>query len=130
LENCLLSVAQQLEQGSFMDTISNKWIKAGSASDFKDDEIRTISFGELEIAVYSLGEGEFRATDNICTHEYARLSEGWLESGVIECPLHAGQFDIRTGKGLCPPIEKDLRTFEVKVSEGEVLILVSNREEQ
>jgi nitrite reductase/ring-hydroxylating ferredoxin subunit len=35
---------------------------------------------------------------------------------VIECPLHAGQFDVRTGKALCAPVEKDVETFEVRLS--------------
>lgn len=31
------------------------------------------------VAVYNVG-GEFYATDNICTHAQALLSEGWLEA--------------------------------------------------
>jgi nitrite reductase/ring-hydroxylating ferredoxin subunit len=66
--------------------------------------------------------GEFRATDNICTHEYAQLHEGWLEDGCIECPLHAARFDIRSGKALCAPADVDLAVFEVK-AEGEDLLI-------
>ena len=78
--------------------------------------------GEREIAVYHLAGGEFRATDNVCTHEYALLSEGWMENGCIECPLHAAQFDIRTGKALCAPADVDLQVFEVKVEGTDILL--------
>ena len=68
-----------------------------------------VRVGEREIALYHLPGGDFRATDNICTHEYAQLSDGWLEDGCIECPLHAARFDVRTGKALCAPAEENLR---------------------
>ena len=74
------------------------------------------------LAVYHLEGGEFCATDNICTHEYACLSEGWLEDGFIECPLHAGRFDVRTGRQMGPPLEKDIRTFPVKIDGEDVLV--------
>ena len=52
----------------------------------------------LNLALYHVGDAWF-CTDNICTHAFALLTDGWLEGHVIECPLHGGQFDIRTGKG-------------------------------
>ena len=76
----------------------------------------------LLIALYQLPGGEYHATDNICTHEYAQLSDGWLEDGCIECPLHAARFDVRTGKALCAPAEQDLDVFETRV-EGDDLLL-------
>jgi nitrite reductase/ring-hydroxylating ferredoxin subunit len=81
-----------------------------------------VRLGGKEIAIYHLPGGEFRATDNVCTHEYALLSEGWLENGCIECPLHAAQFDVRTGKALSTPADVDLAVFEIKVEGDDLLI--------
>jgi 3-phenylpropionate/trans-cinnamate dioxygenase ferredoxin subunit len=64
------------------------------------------------------------ATENVCTHEYALLSDGWLEDGCIECPLHAARFDVRTGKALCAPAETDIKVFEVKVENAELMLKV------
>jgi 3-phenylpropionate/trans-cinnamate dioxygenase ferredoxin component len=50
----------------------------------------------------------------MCTHGKALLSEGFLEDGCIECPLHQGRFDVRTGKAMCAPVTVDLRTYGVK----------------
>ena len=55
-----------------------------------------------EIALYDL-DGTLYATDDICTHAYAKLSDGWLDRREIECPLHAGRFDIKTGRATAPP---------------------------
>ena len=66
--------------------------------------------------------GEFFATDNVCTHAYALLSDGYLEDGCIECPLHQARFDIRTGQALCAPATLDLKTYPVKVEGEDVLV--------
>ena len=76
------------------------------------------------LALYRV-DGEFFCTDNVCTHAYALLTDGWLEGHVIECPLHAGQFDIRTGKGLCPPITTDLRTLLVRIDGEDLFVELS-----
>jgi 3-phenylpropionate/trans-cinnamate dioxygenase ferredoxin component len=83
-----------------------------------------VRVGEREIALYHLPGGSFHATDNICSHEYAQLSDGWLENDCIECPLHAARFDVRTGKALCAPAETDLQVFELKVEGGDLLVKV------
>ena len=41
---------------------------------------------------------------------------------IIECPLHGGRFDIRTGEALSAPVSIDLKTYPVKVVGGRVLV--------
>ncbi len=73
-----------------------------------------IEVGDLQIAVYNV-DGRFYATDNICTHALAVLTDGFLEGDVVECPLHAGCFNVKTGQGMGAPIMEDLRTYCVRV---------------
>jgi nitrite reductase/ring-hydroxylating ferredoxin subunit len=101
-----------------------EWAKVASVADVAEGQVHAVRVGQREIALYHLPGGEFRATDNICTHEYAQLSDGWLEDGCIECPLHAARFDIRTGKALCAPAETDLQVFELKVEGGDLLLRI------
>jgi nitrite reductase/ring-hydroxylating ferredoxin subunit len=98
------------------------WVRVASKAEVAEGAVLGGRVGEREIALYHLPGGEFHATDNVCTHEYALLSEGWLENGCIECPLHAAQFDVRTGKAMCAPADVDLQVFELKV-EGEDLLV-------
>ena len=65
---------------------------------------------------------EIFATDDVCTHAYAKLSDGWLDKGEIECPLHAGRFDVKTGKATAPPCTDDLKTYPVRVSGNEIQV--------
>lgn len=79
--------------------------------------------GDLRIVLYSVN-GEIFATNNVCTHAYALLSDGWLDDDVVECPLHGGQFNVRSGKALCDPVDRDLTTFPVRIQDGQIQILL------
>lgn len=89
------------------------WIKVASAQELGEDEVKTVTVAGRAIALYCL-QGQYFATDAFCTHGQALLSEGFVEDGCIECPLHQGRFDIRTGKAMCAPVTADLRTHDVK----------------
>ncbi|MEE1751048.1 bifunctional 3-phenylpropionate/cinnamic acid dioxygenase ferredoxin subunit [Streptomyces sp. SP18CS02] len=79
------------------------------------------------IAVFNAG-GELYAIDDTCTHQDASLSEGWLEGRLIECPLHAAAFDLRTGQPSCPPARRPVRTHRVTVIDGIVHVDPAARE--
>jgi naphthalene 1,2-dioxygenase ferredoxin component len=97
------------------------WVRAANRKDLADGEVLGVVIGGREIALYDL-DGELHATDDICTHAYARLSDGWLDRGEIECPLHAGRFDVKTGKATAPPCTDDIRTYPVRVEGEEIQI--------
>jgi len=102
--------------------MAENWVRVAAVADVPEGGVIAVRLGDREIALYHLPGGEYRATDNVCTHEYAQLSDGWLENGEIECPLHAARFDIRTGKALCAPAEKALDVFAVKAEGADLLL--------
>ena len=102
--------------------MAENWVRVAAVADVPEGGVIAVRLGDREIALYHLPGGEYRATDNVCTHEYAQLSDGWLENGEIECPLHAARFDIRTGKALCAPAEKALEVFPVKAEGADLLL--------
>lgn len=72
------------------------------------------------VAVYHF-DGNFYATDDNCSHGNASLSEdGTLDGCVIECGLHFGSFDIRTGAVVAAPCTRPLRTYPVQIRDGSV----------
>jgi nitrite reductase/ring-hydroxylating ferredoxin subunit len=104
--------------------LSTDWVRIASTSDVPEGEARAIEIMGLNLALYHVGDAWF-CTDNVCTHAFALLTDGWLEEHTIECPLHGGQFDIRTGKGLCAPIVSDLKTFPIQIDGEDILITLS-----
>ncbi|HYZ40956.1 MAG TPA: non-heme iron oxygenase ferredoxin subunit [Stellaceae bacterium] len=97
------------------------WVRAASRRELTEGEALGVEVAGHSIALYDV-DGTIFATDNICTHAYARLSDGWLDAEVIECPLHAARFDVRTGKVLDPPATEDLKTYPVRVVDDEIEI--------
>ena len=75
----------------------------------------------VPVAVFN-ADGELFAIDDTCTHQDASLSEGWLEDCMIECPLHAASFDLRTGRPTGPPAKRPVRTYPVLVEDGVVFV--------
>jgi nitrite reductase/ring-hydroxylating ferredoxin subunit len=97
------------------------WVTVASAAAIAEGDMIGIKVGDKLIALYNVA-GRICATDNVCTHAFAVLTDGWLDGGEIECPLHAGRFDVATGKGLGPPIPSDLKTYKVRIDGDEVQI--------
>ena len=97
------------------------WQHAASLNSIRDGGVIGVNIQGTPVALYRL-HGEVFATHGICTHALALLSEGWVEDGKIECPLHQGQFDIRTGKALCAPLTQDLRTYAVKLEGDDIFV--------
>lgn len=102
------------------------WIFIAKTSDVEAGVPISIEIGDINIALYRDDEDNFYATDNICTHAYALLTDGFQEGCTIECPLHAGCFDIRTGKALTAPLTEDLKTYTVRVDGNDILISIED----
>jgi 3-phenylpropionate/trans-cinnamate dioxygenase ferredoxin subunit len=92
-----------------------------STADLAEDDVVEVSVEGLCVAVYRSAAGFF-ATDGICTHEYARLCDGFVFDNMIECAKHQGRFDLRTGKAKGAPAHVALRTYPVRVTGTEIEI--------
>ena len=101
--------------------MTGTWERVAAADEIEEGEMIESLLGEREIALYKV-EGRIYATGNICTHGAARLTEGYLEGCEIECPLHQGRFDIRSGKAVCAPASEDIKAYEVRIDSGEVFV--------
>lgn len=100
------------------------WVTVARRSALGEGDIAGVAVGEEQIALFNV-DGEIYATSNICTHAFALLSDGWLDGEVIECPLHAGRFEVKTGKGLGPPIPCDIKTFPVRVVGDDIQVQIA-----
>ena len=99
------------------------WHAVCATADIAVGAMMAFEIGDLQIAIYNVG-GEFFATDNICSHEYALLTDGLLEDDRVECPLHGACFDVKTGKAQCEPAEIDLRVYPTRLTGDRVEICV------
>ena len=84
--------------------------------------LKTVQVGEEAIALANV-DGELHAVQNACIHLEGPLGEGRLEGARLSCPWHGWQYDVRTGKNMFDRAI-ELRTYEVRVEDGEVKIAV------
>lgn len=101
--------------------MSENWIDAIARDAVPEGDVIGVVVAGKDIAFYEV-DGELFATDNLCTHGAARLSDGFLEGREIECPLHQGRFDVCTGKAMCAPVSEDIRTYPVKIENMRVML--------
>ena len=98
-------------------------VKLATVHDVPINEVRAFEYDGRRIALFHCGN-TFYATTDICSHAYAELSEGYLDSDdcTIECPLHGSRFDIRTGAALTLPAYEPITTYPVRVVGEDILI--------
>jgi len=91
-------------------------------SDMFAGESRKFTFtNRPPIALFRLEDGYF-ATDDTCTHAAGSLSEGFIEGDCVVCPVHPGEFDIRTGRAQCFPVEKDLAVYSLRIADDQIFL--------
>lgn len=101
--------------------MSDTWIDVMARDDVPQDDVVGVIVAGRDIALYDV-DGQIYATANACTHGAARMSDGFLEDGQIECPLHQGRFDVCTGRAMCAPLTEDLATYPVKIENMRVML--------
>lgn len=85
-----------------------------------DGEVRRVDVdARRSIAVFKI-DGDYYGTDDRCTHGEASLSEGFVDGNIIECPLHGGAFDIKTGLRTDKPCVTPIATYTLSI-DGDTL---------
>ena len=99
------------------------WTDVIAVSDLESGDATPVTLGSRELAVFYASDGIFVSFAR-CTHGAANLCDGHFDGTHIECPLHQGLFDVRTGTPKAAPARLPLRMFEARVVDGVVQILI------
>jgi nitrite reductase/ring-hydroxylating ferredoxin subunit len=83
------------------------WQELAKLDDLAPGGMKYVRAGEREIALCE-HDGAVYAVSRRCGHQNAPLDQGSLEGWILTCPLHDGQFDIRSGRNLSWPIDHDM----------------------
>ncbi len=92
-----------------------------TVSEVEEKGATAVEIDGERIALFAL-DGTIFATGNVCTHQFALLTDGFVENGCIECPLHQGLFDIRSGRAQGAPVTRDIPTYAVRLEDGTVFV--------
>ena len=98
--------------------------KIGRVDEVLPGEVKQYQVEERPVALCNVA-GELYAFEDICTHQFAFLSEGEFKGHQIKCPLHGAKFDVRSGRALSLPAVKPIPEHEVKVEDGNVYVALN-----
>ena len=104
-----------------MNVEKKNWIFVRTTKNIEEEDIIRFDNENKTYCIYLLADG-FYATDGMCTHENVHLEDGLVMDGEIECPMHQGIFDIKTGEAISPTACNDLKTYPVKVEDEKIYI--------
>ena len=102
-----------------MSAAVDTWVRVAA-----EDELVTSLSVTVEghaVALFRTEEGVF-ALDDVCSHEYSRLSEGEIWEGEVYCPKHGSRFTLATGAVTGLPATQPVRSWPVKVENGGIWI--------
>ena len=94
--------------------------KAARLEDIPVDGMLAVEVGDVALVLFRQVDGTVLAFRDRCTHADVAISGGECAAGKVTCPAHGAEFDTRTGKALCMPAVKPLKSFNVRVLDGEV----------
>lgn len=117
----MLSSASVLPRGQRVDW-SLMELRVASTHDVAEGVGIAIDVGDRRIALFRNGD-EFFALDETCPHRGGPLHSGPIdvERGVVLCPWHQWQFDLRTGCSPLNPLSK-VRPYSLHVRGDELWI--------
>ncbi len=95
--------------------------KVASLSEIPAGQMKAVEIDGEQVLICNV-EGSLYAVSDVCSHDYALLSDGELDGKEVTCPLHGARFDVTNGKALCLPAVKPIETFKVETRDQDVFV--------
>jgi NADPH-dependent 2,4-dienoyl-CoA reductase/sulfur reductase-like enzyme/nitrite reductase/ring-hydroxylating ferredoxin subunit len=105
-------------------------VNAGPESELVDGIGKKVQVGDNEqnfIVVVKSGDKVY-AVSGKCPHYGLPLTSGFVDGTSITCPFHQAAFDITSGEQLNPPALDSLKSFPVRIENGEVIVSISEED--
>lgn len=100
--------------------------KLSAEGEVSPGEIRQYTVEGRFVALCNV-DGELHAFEDVCTHQFAHLSEGEFTGSEVKCPLHGAKFDVTTGAAKSLPAVKPVPKHEVKVEDGYIYVALNEK---
>jgi len=98
------------------------------ASALKPGEMKKFHVAETDLLIANI-EGTFYCISNTCTHMGGSLADGILTDGIVKCPRHGAEYDVKTGKCVGALtmffVKKktgDVKAYPVQLIDGNVVV--------
>ncbi|KAK1323631.1 hypothetical protein QJS10_CPA02g01380 [Acorus calamus] len=111
-----------------------EWYPLYLTKEVPDDAPLGLTVYDKQVVLYRDGDGVLRCHEDRCPHRLAKLSEGQIVDGRLECLYHGWQFQGESGQcvkipqlppGAKIPRSACLKSYHVKDSQGVVWVWMS-----
>ena len=98
-------------------------VRVAAVGDIPPGSMAAFAIADTDVLVANV-DGVLYAINNICSHAYAELSDGELDTDdcSVTCPVHGSAFDLRTGRPNIMPAFMPVPTYRVSVQGDDVLV--------
>lgn len=103
--------------------MAEHWVTVARKGFLEPGELMYVEVDDEPVCLINLN-GELYALNDTCTHEDASLSDGTIDGDEIECPMHGGAFDIRTGAPTAFPVAVATEKYAVRIVGDEVQVTI------
>ena len=109
-------------QEAAFTTRAGESIVVAAADDLSPDQMKLLRINGRRVVLARTAAG-YTAFDDACTHRGGSLAGGVMIGGTVQCLWHGSQFDSRTGDVSCGPAKRKIRVYEVRETNGQVLLV-------
>ncbi|GBG68840.1 hypothetical protein CBR_g3534 [Chara braunii] len=111
-----------------------EWYPVYCSKDFPSDKPVAVTLFDKPLVLYRDDKGMVRCVEDMCPHRLAKLSEGQVLNGRIECLYHGWQFEGESGKcvhipqlaqGAAIPRAACLKVYPVVEKAGYILVYLT-----
>lgn len=74
-----------------------RWLKVLEPDELAEGEVRGLSCEGRWLCASRIA-GRVGVVEDVCPHQGAMISEGWVDDGLLVCPRHGWEFDPATGQ--------------------------------
>ena len=101
--------------------LGGDWVDVAATAEVSEGSAVQVVVDGTPLALYRV-DGIPYASQDVCTHEFAFMSQGFVDGDCIECPLHQALFHIPTGEVRDGPATCALKTYRVNEAQGRLLV--------
>ena len=101
-------------------------VVVGTLADIEPGTAKRVDVGKRTVALVRCGDDVYAIGDT-CSHAEVSLSEGevYCDEREIECWKHGSTFSLVTGEPQTLPATQPVPVYEVRIEQGEIVVVVS-----
>ena len=107
--------------------MNDQFERVGTVNQVREGDFLAVTLEDGREIILVKAAGQIYAMDIMCTHQSTWLDSGLVDvaSFEVECPLHEGRFDLRTGAVTHDPPTEPLKTYPVRIEGNDIYVGLS-----